>query len=270
MEMTGEQLIPASIEAVWHALNDPDVLRASIPGCQSLEPIGDDGFKAAATIKVGPISARFGGVVQLSERDPPHSYRISGEGSGGAAGAAKGTAQVRLTEDGDATLLTYNVAADVSGRLAQLGGKLIDMTAKQLAGVFFARFSQEVLRREEAKKTAVAAGTPDAVRAQPRSPAAAALPGPASASPATGSAPAAGWLVAVAAALVGGFVLGRMAGGWDGSGALAGAAVSLLIVLVAAAAFLLGQRPAGASSATVSLDADSIARLAAAMDRQPR
>ena len=266
MEMTGEQLIPASIEAVWHALNDPDVLRASIPGCQSLEPIGDDGFKAAATIKVGPISARFGGVVQLSERDPPHSYRISGEGSGGAAGAAKGTAQVRLTEDGDATLLTYNVSADVSGRLAQLGGKVIDMTARQLAGVFFARFSQEVLRREGAKKEAAA----DAPRPEPRSQSVAVLAGPASAALAPRSAAASGWLFAVAAALVGGFVLGRMAGGWDGSGALAGAAVSLLIVLVAAAAFLLGQRPAGASSATVSLDADSIARLAAAIERQPR
>src|SRR6185437_3768272 len=108
MDMTGERRIPAPRTVGWDALNDPDVLKASIPGCESLEKPGDDQMKATASVKVGPISARFNGKVQLTDIDPPNGYRISGEGQGGAAGFAKGGADVALRDDGTAPLLTYH------------------------------------------------------------------------------------------------------------------------------------------------------------------
>ena len=144
MDMTGERRIPAPRQAVWAALNDPEVLKVSIPGCQSLEKIGDDQMQATAAVKIGPISARFSGKVNLTDIDPPNGYRISGEGQGGAAGFAKGGAQISLAEDGVATLLTYEVHAQVGGKLAQLGARLIDASAKQMADAFFDRFSQQV------------------------------------------------------------------------------------------------------------------------------
>lgn len=144
MDMTGERRIPAPRQTVWEALNDPEVLRASIPGCQTLEKLSDDQMQATAAVKVGPISARFSGKVQLSDINPPESYTISGEGQGGVAGFAKGGAKVLLTEEGAATLLSYQVNAQVGGKLAQLGGRLIDATAKQMADAFFDRFSQQV------------------------------------------------------------------------------------------------------------------------------
>ena len=144
MDMTGERRIPAPRTVVWDALNDPEVLKASIPGCESLEKIGDDQMKATASVKVGPISARFNGKVQLSDIDPPNGYRISGEGQGGVAGFAKGGANVALADDGPDTLLSYTVNAQVGGKLAQLGGRLIDATAKQMADAFFDRFSAQV------------------------------------------------------------------------------------------------------------------------------
>ena len=130
MEMTGEYRIPASREQVWAALNDPEILKASIPGCESLERTGENGFTAAVVAKVGPVRARFTGAVTLQDLDPPNGYTISGEGKGGAAGFAKGDARVRLAEDGGATLLSYEVTANVGGKLAQLGSRLIDGTAK--------------------------------------------------------------------------------------------------------------------------------------------
>ena len=144
MDMTGERRIPAPRQAVWEALNDPEVLKASIPGCESLEKLGDDQMKATAAIKVGPISARFTGKVQLTDIDPPNGYRISGEGQGGVAGFAKGGANVGLVDDADGTLLSYQVNAQVGGKLAQLGARLIDATAKQMADAFFDRFSKQV------------------------------------------------------------------------------------------------------------------------------
>jgi len=270
MKMTGEERIAAPIDAVWAALNDPDVLRACIPGCQSLEPMGDDGFQAAATIKIGPISARFGGVVRLFDLDPPRGYRISGEGSGGAAGAAKGGALVRLDEDGTGTVLRYDVTADVSGRLAQLGGKLIDITAKQLAGVFFTRFSQEVEQRQAvasagAPETTIAHEAPPHVDVPIANIAARSVPAPVQSVEHGGISGMSCLLIALAT-FVCGFVLGRVATGWDANGGLAGAAVGLLVVLVACAFFLLGQRRAG----TISLDDNSIARLASVIERQQR
>jgi carbon monoxide dehydrogenase subunit G len=142
--MNGEQRIAASREQVWQALNDPDVLKQCIPGCQSLEWEDQARLKASVAIKVGAISAKFAGAVTLSDLDPPSGYRISGEGQSGAAGFAKGAAQVRLTEGDETTLLVYEVEAQVGGRLAQLGGAVIDATAKQLAGSFFKRLGQVV------------------------------------------------------------------------------------------------------------------------------
>jgi len=147
MDMTGERRIAASRETVWQALNDPAVLKASIPGCESLERLSDTDMKAIAAVKIGPISARFNGAVHLSDIDPPNGYTIGGEGQGGVAGFAKGGAKVRLEPAepaGTSTLLQYEVHAQVGGRIAQLGARLIDATAKQMADSFFDRFSAQV------------------------------------------------------------------------------------------------------------------------------
>jgi carbon monoxide dehydrogenase subunit G len=141
MDMTGERRIPAPRGKVWDALNDPAVLKASIPGCDSLEKTSDHEMKASAAVKIGPISARFAGRVELSDIDPPNGYTISGEGQGGVAGFAKGGAKVALADDGPDTLLTYNVNAQVGGKIAQLGARLIDAAAKQMADAFFDRFT---------------------------------------------------------------------------------------------------------------------------------
>jgi uncharacterized protein len=160
MDMTGERRIPAPRQTVWEALNNPDVLKASIPGCESLEKLDNDQMKATASIKVGPISARFNGKVQLTDIDPPNGYRISGEGQGGVAGFAKGGANVALADDGADTLLSYQVNAQVGGKLAQLGGRLIDATAKQMADAFFDRFSAQVQALSPPAPVAVAAPVP--------------------------------------------------------------------------------------------------------------
>ncbi len=144
MEMTGENRIPASREKVWAALNDPEILKASIPGCQSLEKTSDTEMTATVQAKVGPVKATFKGHVTLSNIDAPNGYTISGEGKGGVAGFAKGGADVKLTPDGDGTLLAYKVNAQVGGKLAQIGARLIDATAKQMADQFFAAFSANV------------------------------------------------------------------------------------------------------------------------------
>ena len=144
MDMTGERRIPAPRQVVWDALNDVAVLKASIPGCETLEKTADTQMKATAAIKLGPISAKFSGNVQLSDIDPPNSYTIGGEGQGGVAGFAKGGAKVFLTDDGADTLLRYEVNAQVGGKIAQLGARLIDATAKQMADAFFDRFSAQV------------------------------------------------------------------------------------------------------------------------------
>ncbi len=144
MEMTGEYRIPAPRETVWAALNDPVVLQSCIPGCESLERGAENEFKATVRAKVGPVSARFSGKVTLSDFDPPKSYRISGEGQGGAAGFAKGGAVVNLEEDGTGTILRYTADAQVGGKLAQIGSRLIDGTAKKLADEFFEAFAARV------------------------------------------------------------------------------------------------------------------------------
>jgi len=144
MDMTGEYRIPAPREAVWKALNDPEVLKQCIPGCEEIDKKSDTEFAAKVTAKVGPVKAKFGGNVQLTDLDPPNGYTISGEGTGGAAGFAKGGAKVALTEDGSDTVLSYTVNATVGGKLAQIGSRLIDSTAKKMAGEFFSKFAEVV------------------------------------------------------------------------------------------------------------------------------
>ena len=144
MDMSGERRIAAPREKVWAALNDPEVLRASIPGCETMEKLSDTELKATAAIKIGPISARFAGRVQLLDLDPPNGYRIEGEGQGGVAGFAKGGATVKLVADGSDTILSYDVKANVGGKIAQLGARLIDASAKQMADAFFDRFAASV------------------------------------------------------------------------------------------------------------------------------
>ncbi|MCJ8054304.1 carbon monoxide dehydrogenase subunit G [Shinella curvata] len=140
MDMTGEERIAAPRDAVWAALNDPEILKACIPGCQSLILKSPTELEATVKIKIGPVSASFSGEVTLSNLNPPESYTISGEGKGGIAGFAKGGADVRLTEDGDGTILAYDVKAQIGGKLAQLGSRLIDSSSKKLATQFFADF----------------------------------------------------------------------------------------------------------------------------------
>lgn len=142
MELSGEYRIPASRERVWEALNDPAILQLAIPGCEAMEKTGENGYAATVTLKVGPVKAKFKGAVTLSDLDPPSSYTISGEGKGGAAGFARGSARVTLTEDGSETVLAYVVDANVGGKLAQIGSRLIDGAAKKLADEFFTKFAE--------------------------------------------------------------------------------------------------------------------------------
>ena len=144
MDMTGETLIPASRDAVWRALNDPEVLRQAIPGCETIEKVSDTEFTAKVVAKVGPVRASFTGQVQLSDLDPPNGYRISGEGKGGPAGFAKGGATIKLSDADGGTKLSYTVDAQIGGKLAQIGSRLIDATARSMAQDFFGRFSKLV------------------------------------------------------------------------------------------------------------------------------
>ncbi len=144
LTMTGEVELPAPREVVWAKLNDPEVLKACIPGCQSLERLADNELQAVAKVKIGPVSATFKGKVTLSDIDPPNGYTISGEGQGGIAGFAKGGAKVRLEENGGGTRMIYEVEAQVGGKIAQLGARLIDGVSKRLADQFFASFAEEV------------------------------------------------------------------------------------------------------------------------------
>ena len=141
MEMRDEIRLPLAITDVWAALNDPVILQQAIPGCQTLEQISDTELQASVKVKIGPVSATFKGSVTLSDLTPPTSYVIAGSGTGGVAGSAKGEAQVTLIEDGQDTILRYKVSAAVSGKIAQLGSRLIESTAKKLSTQFFTNFT---------------------------------------------------------------------------------------------------------------------------------
>ncbi|HEY1885897.1 MAG TPA: carbon monoxide dehydrogenase subunit G [Roseiarcus sp.] len=141
MTMTGEVTLPAERAKVWALLNDPEVLKSAIPGCQSLEKTGENGFAAVVKTRIGPVSATFKGKVELSDIVPLEGYTIKGEGEGGIAGFAKGGAKVSLSDASGGTLLRYNVEATVGGKIAQLGSRLIDGVAKNLADKFFTNFA---------------------------------------------------------------------------------------------------------------------------------
>src|SRR5438105_10067695 len=144
MEMKGEQLIPAPQQVVWDALNEPGVLKVCVPGCESIEKSGDNEYQVLMVARVGPVSAKFKGKLTLSDIKAPSSYSISFEGQGGAAGFAKGSAQVRLSSAGAHTKLSYDVKASVGGKLAQIGSRLVDAAAKKVADDFFRNFNQKV------------------------------------------------------------------------------------------------------------------------------
>jgi carbon monoxide dehydrogenase subunit G len=147
MTMKGAVALPADRETVWAKLNDPEVLKACIPGCQSLDKTSDTSFTAVVKLKVGPVGATFKGSVELTDLDPPNSYKISGQGEGGVAGFAKGGARVALTDPPEGEpgcTLNYDVEANVGGKIAQLGARLIDGVAKKTADQFFANFAAAV------------------------------------------------------------------------------------------------------------------------------
>lgn len=144
MDMKGEQLIPIAQQRVWEALNDPEVLRMCIPGCETIEKVTDTEFKVAMTAAVGPVKAKFNGKLLLSDLDPPNSYAIAFEGSGGAAGFGKGGAKVTLKPEGGSTRLEYAAKATVGGKLAQVGSRLIDGIAQKMTDDFFTRFNRAV------------------------------------------------------------------------------------------------------------------------------
>lgn len=222
MQMVGEQRVAASTQQVWEALNDPQILQASIPGCQSLEKESDERFTATVEVKVGPIGARFKGAVTLTDLNPPNSYTLLLEGNGGIAGSMKGAAKVKLSEADGGTLVSYEVDAQVGGRMAQLGGPIIDATAKQLAGKFFGRFGE------------IVSGARPLTAAAASAPSAAAAPGAATApvaAPATASAGCSAW---------------------------AGMAIGLLLIVVAAVSFEYGRRSA---APTIVIEGSAVEKL---------
>ena len=144
MEMSGEQLIPATQQQTWDALNDPAMLKQCVPGCESIDPLGENQYQVLMVARVGPVSAKFKGKLTLSDIQAPDSYSIAFEGQGGAAGFAKGGAHVRLAPQAESTRLSYDVKASVGGKLAQIGSRLIDAAAKKVADDFFRNFNQKV------------------------------------------------------------------------------------------------------------------------------
>jgi carbon monoxide dehydrogenase subunit G len=149
MEMSGEQIVPAPQQEVWEALNDPGVLKACVPGCESIEPAGDNTYQVLMVARVGPVSAKFKGKLTLSDIVPPRSYALAFEGQGGPAGFAKGSAAVRLSPADGQTRLSYDVKANVGGKLAQIGSRLVDAAAKKVADDFFKAFNEKMSHKEE-------------------------------------------------------------------------------------------------------------------------
>lgn len=164
MEFVGEHVIAAPIDKVWSGLNDPEILRRSIPGCDQMLRTGENEFTASVVTRIGPVSATFKGKVELSDLDPPRCYTLSGRGQGGPAGFAKGSAKVRLTAEGESTRLNYTADVDIGGKLASVGGRLIQSVAKKNADDFFSNFSSAVTGKSVALETP--AGEDGAVAAE--------------------------------------------------------------------------------------------------------
>jgi len=246
MHMTGQQRIPATRQQVWDGLYDPEVLRRSIPGCQMVEKEAEDRMRAIAEIKIGPIGARFTGTVTLSDIDPLNSYTLTIEAQGGTVGFVRNIAKVKLCEADGGTLLAYEMDAQIGGRLAQLGGPIMDATAKQLAARFFAQFGKIVSGDAEAAAAPAEAGAGPS-RSVARAPAY-------SAASASGGLPMA-WILALAVSGFVGYLIGQ---GGSGDPAWMGLSIGLLTVIVAAAGFEFGRR---AAAPVVTLDAALLAKL---------
>lgn len=161
MEMSGEERIPATQAATWAALNDPEMLKACVPGCDSIEAVAENEYQVLMVARIGPVSAKFKGKLALSDLDPPNSYAIAFEGQGGAAGFGKGSAQVQLAPEGEGTRLTYQVKASVGGKLAQIGSRLVDAAAKKISQDFFAAFNEKVGAQQGAAGAPAAGHEPD-------------------------------------------------------------------------------------------------------------
>ena len=248
MKLTAEQRIAAPRQRVWEGLNDPEILRASIPGCQSLDKVADDRFTATMEVKAGPIGARFKGAVSLTDLDPPNGYTLLLEGNGGIAGSMKGSAKVHLSDTSGGTLISYDVEAQVGGRMAQLGGPIIDATAKQLADRFFSRFGEVVAgSAAPGEKMLGAAGASAAVASAPAN--------TAERAPTNSGLPMA-WILATVVAALTGFLVGRGHGGMSSD--WAGLAIGLLVIVIAGAAFEYGRR---AAAPVVVLDHALLRRL---------
>jgi carbon monoxide dehydrogenase subunit G len=251
MKMRGEERVAAAPDRVWQGLNDPQVLQQCIPGCQSLERESPDKLRAIVEVKIGPIGARFNSSVTLSDVRPAQGYTLTAEGQGGTVGTAKATIKVQLQPNGAGTLLSYEIDAQVGGRLAQLGGPIIDATAKQFAAKFFKRFGEVISGAAQSVPTKAVHEPPS--RAVPSTrPEASGL----AASPASGSFLVA-WILALVVAALAGFLVGRGQGDAGGSDWM-GLAIGLLIVIVAAASFEFGRRTAAPQ---IVLDAALLERL---------
>lgn len=159
MEMSGDQLIPLDQNDVWRGLNDPEILKACIAGCETIEKTTENEYRITMTATVGPVKARFSGKLAMSDLDPPNSYSIAFEGSGGAAGFAKGSAQVKLTTQGSSTRLNYSAKANIGGKLAQIGSRLVDGVAQKMAADFFVKFSTVMAGSSGAVPAAQASGS---------------------------------------------------------------------------------------------------------------
>jgi uncharacterized protein len=242
MQLVGEQLIEAPSQRVWEALNDPEILAASLPGHQHLEKEADDRFIATVDIKVGPIGARMKGSVTLTDLNPPNSYTLVLEGNGGIAGSMKGNAKVRLNDVDGGTRISYDVDALIEGRMAQLGGPIIDATAKHFTGKFFTSFGEIVSGKKVVE------------------PVPAELPAPAAAGALPAPAPAGGfpiaWILAMVIAAGCGFLFGHGPGVTDT--VWAGFAIGMLLIVVAATSFEYGRRSA---APVVMLDSSLLRRL---------
>lgn len=245
MKMTGEERIPAPLERVWQALNDPQILQQCIPGCQSLAREGEDRLRAVVEVKIGPIGARFNANIALSNIKPSQGYTLIGEGQGGTVGSAKAIIQVRLQSESAVTRLSYDVEAQVGGRLAQLGGPLIDVTAKQFAAKFFSKFSEIVGGVPDTSRSAASREIPQAVLTAEFPPV----------SGARESLPYA-WILAVVVAALTGFHVGRGDGGMGSD--WAGLGIGLLVILVGVAGVEYGRRIAAPQ---IVVDAATLARL---------
>jgi carbon monoxide dehydrogenase subunit G len=255
MRMTGEERIAVPRNQVWAALNDPDVLRQCIPGCLSLEREAADRLRATVEVKIGPIGARFNSTIAISNSNPPQAYTITGEGQGGMVGSARSSINVRLAENGAETLLSYDVDAQVGGRLAQLGGPLIDATAKQFAAKFFKRFGEIITGAGQESVAAAAAGAASqvtsAVAAPVRAPLRTAVPSSSNGFPIA-------WILALVVAALVGFLVGRGQSNAGGSDWM-GLSIGLLVMIVAAAGFEFGRRTAAPPQWVI--DAESLQRL---------